>query len=123
MNKHYLKYKDSIKLTSAKYLQDNQELRMYNTSKQRAKKRNINFTIIKEDIVIPKFCPLLGIPITNIMGKGRQQTNASLDRLDNTKGYTKDNIQIISDLANRMKQDATPEQLITFAKNILQIYS
>ena len=123
MNKHYLKYKDSIKLTSAKYFQDNQELRMYNTSKQRAKKRNINFTIIKEDIVIPKFCPLLGIPITNIMGKGRQQTNASLDRLDNTKGYTKDNIQIISDLANRMKQDATPEQLITFAKNILQIYS
>jgi hypothetical protein len=123
MNKHYLKYKDSIKLTSAKYLHEHQEMRMYNTSKHRAKKHNIEFTIKLEDIIITKFCPLLGIPITNIFGKGRQQTNASLDRLDSAKGYTKENIQVISDLANRMKQDATPEQLITFAKNILQIYS
>lgn len=122
MNKHYLKYKETINKNTRKYLASHQEIRMFTTAKHRARKCNIDFTILVEDLEIPSYCPLLGLPITNIYGKGRQQTNASLDRIDSSKGYTKDNIQIISDLANRMKQDATPEQLVIFAKNILKIY-
>lgn len=105
------------------YLVDNQNIRLYNSARQRAKIQGIEFNLKKEDIVIPTHCPYLGVELTNIMGQGRIPTNASIDRIDNTKNYTKENIQIISDLANRMKQDATEIELITFAENILRMYS
>lgn len=47
---------------------------------------------------------------------------ASLDRIDSGKGYVPGNVQVISYLANRMKQTATPEQLIAFAKGILRVH-
>lgn len=122
MNNHYEKNKEIIKATSKKWLHEHQEIRMFHCTKQRASLAGLDFTIRVEDIKIPKICPLLGVPITNIFGKGRQQTNASLDRKDSSKGYTPDNIWVISDLANRMKQDATIEQLLSFAKCIQEVY-
>lgn len=101
----------------------NRNKRMWHAAKQRAEKQRIEFYITVEDIVIPKICPILNIPITNELGKGRMISTASLDRIDPLKGYTVDNIQVISDLANRMKANATPAQLIAFAKGILRIYS
>ena len=35
----------------------------------------------------------------------------SLDRLDNNKGYTKENISVISYKANRIKNDASFEEI------------
>ena len=122
MSSHYEKYKTEIKAAAKKWLHEHQEVRMYNCTKQRASKTGLEFTIEIKDIIIPAICPLLGVPITNIFGEGRQQTNASLDRKDSSKGYTPDNIWVISDLANRMKQDATPEQLLSFAKCIQDVY-
>jgi len=95
---------------------------LYTSAKQSAIKRNLEFNITEEDIIIPTHCPILGIELTFIRGKGRIQSNASIDRIDSTRGYVKGNIQIISDLANRMKQEATREQLITFATGILNRY-
>lgn len=120
---YYQKNKEKIKATALAWLGEHQEVRLYNSCKINAKNRNIPFTLKLEDIEIPERCPLLGIKLTNIMGKGRQQTNASIDRIDSSKGYSKDNIQIISDLANRMKQEATPEQLLEFAHNIIYLYN
>lgn len=64
---------------------------------------------------VPDLCPILGIEL-NYDGSGeapgwsRSDRSPSLDRIDNTKGYIKGNIHIISDRANRIKNDGTAEE-------------
>lgn len=85
----------------------------------RAAKKGIDFNITEKDISIPEVCPLLEIPIV-IGTKDDYENSPSLDRIDNTKGYTKDNVWIISKKANSMKNSATPEELDIFCKNVLK---
>lgn len=90
---------------------------MLNAAKKRALKKSIEFSLTKEDIIIPDICPLLEIPI--FAGeKGNYLNTPSLDRIDNTIGYIPNNIRVISSLANTMKNCATREQLLTFCKNL-----
>ena len=96
----------------------NPKRHMLNNSKQRAKKANIEHTLTLEDINIPEVCPVLGIKLET--GTRRNHDNApSIDRIDNTKGYTKDNIMIISCRANMIKKDASLQEL----KQIGKFYS
>jgi len=68
-----------------------------------------------EAVEYPKVCPVLGIELD--WGKnGRQPNSPSLDRIDPTKGYIPGNVMMISDLANSMKNNATPEQLNQFSR-------
>lgn len=113
----HLKQKES----SSKYQKERQNYRLLACAKQRAKSQGLEFDLSLEDIVIPETCPYLGCKLTNIFGEGRVWSNASLDRIDSSKGYVRGNIQIISDLANRMKQDASEDQLIAFAKGVLKL--
>lgn len=87
---------------------------MYQGAKQRAKKKNIEFSISKEDINIPLVCPILGVPFSF----GTPYA-ASLDRINSDKGYTKENIWVISRKANLMKNNATPEELERFANWVI----
>ena len=98
------------------------EKRMHYSSKSNAKKRGLSHTITPCDIVVPDKCPYLDVPLTNIHGNGVVFTNCSIDRIDNSKGYTPDNIQVISRLANIMKHTATEEELVTFANNVLRLH-
>lgn len=88
-------------------------------SKKRALQRGLVWEIDIDKLKIPTTCPYLGVPLTYIRGEGRLQSNISIDRIDSSKGYTMDNVEFISDLANRMKQEATQEQLISFAHGVL----
>lgn len=90
---------------------------MLKAAEKRALRYEVPFNLSKEDIVIPKVCPILEIEI--IPGnKNNYLQSPSLDRIDNSKGYTKDNVRVISSLANTMKNCATREQLLAFCKNI-----
>ena len=90
---------------------------------RRAKGKGIEFTICKEDIKIPTHCPYLGIPLVPHRKRGDARRDiATLDRIDPTKGYTPDNIEVMSWLANTMKNNASREMLITFAKEVLLRY-
>lgn len=104
--------------------QSNWEHYMFITCKCRAKRKGLDFTITESDIVIPEYCPYLGIKINKSLGNGPQLDSLpSLDRIDNTQGYVPGNVQVISRLANSMKSTADKKQLITFANSILRIYS
>ena len=71
------------------------------------------------DIIIPEKCPILEVPFV-LGSKGDYEYTPTIDRIDNSKGYTKDNIQVISKKANSMKNSASLEELKIFCKNILR---
>jgi hypothetical protein len=87
---------------------------MLASAKQRARDKGIEFSIGIDDFDIPEFCPILGTPLVmNVDSPGPD--SASLDRIDVAFGYVPGNVQVISYRANRMKNDATPEELLEFA--------
>lgn len=93
-----------------------------NTAKYRAKRDGLDFDIELSDIVIPDICPILGIPIFRST-TGRVCNNSpSLDRVDNTQGYLKHNVRVISNKANAMKRDnsiETLERLLQYMKGTI----
>jgi hypothetical protein len=97
---------------------------IFRNAKARAIKYGLEFAITKEDIIIPEVCPYLGVKLVAGTYAERRIGNApTLDRIDSDKGYVKGNIEVISDLANRMKQNANAETLITFSKSVLNRFS
>jgi len=91
---------------------------MLSAAKKRAKNNNLDFNLVKEDILLPTHCPILGIELVKGTKDDYSKTY-SLDRINNSKGYIVGNVQVISMLANSMKNSATKEQLIAFSKNII----
>jgi len=80
-------------------------------AKIRAEKRGLQFNLELSDVVIPEFCPVLGIRIERNIGKGPSDFSPSLDRIFPERGYVKGNVRIISQKANRIKNDSTMEEL------------
>lgn len=81
---------------------------LFYLARNRAKKSNTVFDLNLDDITVPKICPLLGIPLNvDKRGKGAAPDSPSIDRIDPSKGYTKDNIWVISHRANSLKSDGT----------------
>lgn len=80
------------------------------------------FNINVDDIFIPKYCPYLGIELSTNIEDCRSINYYTLDRIDSSKGYVKDNVQVISYLANTMKNNSTLKQLITFSENVIKLH-
>ena len=91
----------------------NKRYKMLLNVKKRAKDKGLEFNLTLDDIPeIPKVCPVLNIPIIENKGEHKPSDNSpSIDRIDSKKGYIKGNIRIISNRANRIKADATIEEL------------
>jgi len=90
-------------------------------ARSRAKKFNLDFDLTVEDIVIPEFCPICEIRIKVSTGK-QSRFSPTLDRVDNTKGYTKDNVRVISQRANTKKADLSireAERLLDYMRGTL----
>ena len=90
---------------------NNPASRMLKSAKIRARKNGLEFDLTLDDIVVPEVCPVLGLQIvTDTTPKTKDQA-PSLDRIDNTKGYVRGNIIVVSLKSNRIKSDATIEEL------------
>lgn len=85
---------------------------MLTRAKARARKYGRDFDLTAADVVVPTACPALGIPLVIHTGKGGVRDDSpTLDRLDNTKGYVRGNVAVISAKANRIKTNATAAEI------------
>jgi hypothetical protein len=100
---------------------NNREKILLQQAHYRAKTKGISFDIEVSDIIIPEICPILGLPLKTLID-GNRDLSPSLDRMDNTKGYVKGNVQVISSKANTMKHNANQEDLINFANWVRKTY-
>ncbi|NCW69656.1 MAG: hypothetical protein EBV86_14045 [Marivivens sp.] len=90
---------------------------MFKNVRQRAKKTGKEFTITQEDLEWPTHCPILGVELKYGGNSTEEKHNSfSLDRIDNSKGYVKGNVRVISARANSLKSNATIEELENIIK-------
>lgn len=93
-------------------------IKSISTTRKRAKSKSIRHSIKYEDLLpIPSKCPLLDIPLYYTLNKVTDNT-PSIDRIDNDYGYTKDNVWIISNKANRIKSNVSINELELLLQNL-----
>ena len=81
-------------------------------AKMRAKNAKVPFSITADDFEIPEHCPVLGVKLENGTRK-YHDASPSLDRIIPTLGYVPGNIIVISFRANRIKGDASVQEMET----------
>lgn len=97
----------------------------YSTVKRGAESRNIEFNITIEDlwelfIKQQGKCALSGLEIKfSKVRKDSLGKTISLDRVDSSKGYTKDNIQFVHKHINIMKNNFDQDYFISLCNNIV----
>lgn len=90
--------------------------------RNRARSKGLEFSITKEDLEIPRVCPVLNVPLERSRTGKAAPNSPSVDRIDPTKGYIPNNVQVISYKANCMKNNAMPEELLAFAEWVEETY-
>jgi hypothetical protein len=101
---------------NAAYLNLDPRRKLLYPARKRAKQKGLECSIGLEDIYIPRSCPVLGIELRSNIGSGagggaEYDPAPTLDRIDNAKGYTKDNICVISKKANMLKGEMTIDEV------------
>lgn len=97
--------------------------------KHRAKKSNLDCTITVEDMydlytMQNGKCKISGEDMilrrhSGDTGHGREANVASLDRIDSSQGYVKNNLQWVTDRVNRMKVEMTMSEFINMCAKII----
>ena len=88
------------------------KLRMLCSARFRAKQENVPCSITEHDFDIPEHCPILGTPLKPNFGRGGWKDDSpSLDKIIPEKGYIPGNIAVISFRANRLKNNASLEEI------------
>lgn len=105
-------------------------MRMYWTSLiLNAKNRDISFELDPKDLdnVLEQQnfqCKLSGIPISLPKNSDEflldREWTASVDRIDSSKNYTKDNIQFVHKDINKMKMNLSQKQFIEYCRAVSQ---
>lgn len=111
----------------AEYLRDNAEVynanqrnkyrsdertrvkKILNGARTRAYRDGVPFNLTVDDVLpVPRICPALGIAMSV---EGPRSITPTLDRIVPSSGYVPGNVRWISHRANRLKSDATLQEL------------
>lgn len=98
--------------------------KMLTSLKSGASKRGLEFNITLDDmydqLLLQNYkCALTGdVLYFQKTSRGQKEANASLDRIDSSKGYVKGNIQWVLKNINRMKFDLSQELLIELCEKV-----
>ena len=99
---------------------------LWSSAKQRAKVKNKPFTISFNDVVLPEFCPVLGMKLdysktTRERKGGPRRNSASLDCIIPKLGYVPGNVAVISLRANSIKTDANSQEILKVGKWLQEV--
>jgi hypothetical protein len=114
----YRENMNAVKAAKRAYYINNPKQIMLNAARERAKENGYACTITTADIVIPEFCPLLGIRLERKQGGNVQASSPSLDKIKPKLGYVPGNVWVISHRANSLKGNATLQELQTLTANL-----
>jgi hypothetical protein len=95
---------------------------LYSSARYRARRKNIEFSITEQDIknLLKEItiCPLRKTKFERGSNHKANDNSLSLDRIDSSKGYSVDNIQIISHKANLIKNNANLKTFRIIVNNL-----
>jgi hypothetical protein len=95
--------------------------RTLSNTKSVCERDGIPFDITVDDLSpFPLSCPVLQIPINWMSTGGSKNDSPSIDRVIPEKGYTKGNVRLISQKANRLKQNASLTELQAIVRYIYE---
>ena len=104
------------------YTRNNYEARLLASVKSKCKSKNIPFDLIKEDIVIPEFCPKTGIKLVVHEERGKYYDTPSIDRIVPELGYVRGNIQIVSLWYNVAKFSWSEDVMLDMCRRVVNIH-
>jgi hypothetical protein len=98
-------------------------LTFFNSYRYPATKKNIVFNITIQQvwnlfIQQGQKCALSGVVLTFDSASGVHDGNTSIDRIDNKRGYTLDNIQLVDKRVNLMKKHMAEERFIELCRKV-----
>lgn len=111
---YYRKNKDTLRFKRRQWQRlwrkENWPKYLWYIAKKRAAEYKVPFDITPDDVIIPEKCPVFGFEF--VIGKnGGSDRSPSIDKIIPNLGYIKGNIIVISRRANRIKSDASLEEL------------
>ena len=98
--------------------------KLLGNARRRASKKGLEFTITKDWIVErldAGVCQLSGLPLE--IAQSKTANSPSLDRKDNSKGYTADNCQLITVQANSAKGEWPQGDLLIFCMSYIRLHA
>lgn len=91
-------------------------------TKQRAKRKGISFDLdlewLREEIIRQEYC-CARTGLEFVYDTQYSPWQPSIDRIDGTGGYTRDNVQIVCLMYNLTKNSASDDEVLVFAEALV----
>ena len=126
-NKQLIRDKNRVRMQNLCEEKSEKQYRQstFSALKLRSKKHGVPFDLTFEQLneIWPddNKCPVFGVLMVRGRGKNRPlDTSPNVDRIEPAKGYVMGNVKVMSGLANRIKSNATPAQVMIVAQYLIK---